>query len=495
LIILNGVYVFVGKAIEIGQGVIGMKGLWLRTSILVLSLSSVAFGQVTWDFLGGGARAQGMGKAFYAISDDITAVTWNPAGLAKQEKPILGFTKAAFVPRGSFQDLGQHGLVDKSVNGRYEQNQSFNSFSFIGFLAPLRIRGHQFVLSAAYNRAFDEYLTTSYYDTGEVSTVVSTGSGPIDTVFTPAEISQATDADIAPYTFSIGFGTRFYKSWDLGVALNVYTGRSISHYNARSLAPNYYPINLLGQPVVYDGITRITDTTKYGGFNLVIGTKYASPQFDLGFVIKTAFSLRQKSNLVNEFVTYYNGLPTFALTTFNDFPLSKVKVPFTFAGGIVYRFSPIWSGSFDAEYRPWSGKKVLDRYAIIIRSGRSNQEFYNTIDPRWFNSIALRAGTEYMLATGGAVIPKVPLRAGVGFLKLPGPSYELPSGSNSGTITQADWGTFSKSMLTLSAGSGIYWEQVHLDAAYSYSGYGQDFPYGQMKNKNHSFSLTFTGYF
>ena len=42
-----------------------------------------------WNFLGGGARARGMGGAYLGISDDAYAVTWNPAGLVYNEGVLL----------------------------------------------------------------------------------------------------------------------------------------------------------------------------------------------------------------------------------------------------------------------------------------------------------------------------------------------------------------------------------------------------------------------
>ena len=44
--------------------------------------------------LGAGARAQGMGSAYVAISDDATAVYWNPAGLSQLGRPELHFQHA-----------------------------------------------------------------------------------------------------------------------------------------------------------------------------------------------------------------------------------------------------------------------------------------------------------------------------------------------------------------------------------------------------------------
>ena len=43
---------------------------------------------------GSGARAAGMGDAFVAVSDDGTAATWNPAGLAQLRQPEFSFVYA-----------------------------------------------------------------------------------------------------------------------------------------------------------------------------------------------------------------------------------------------------------------------------------------------------------------------------------------------------------------------------------------------------------------
>jgi hypothetical protein len=45
--------------------------------------------------IGVGARALGMGSAFVALSDDVTAAYWNPAGLARLNRLELGFTHSS----------------------------------------------------------------------------------------------------------------------------------------------------------------------------------------------------------------------------------------------------------------------------------------------------------------------------------------------------------------------------------------------------------------
>ena len=61
----------------------------------------IRFESFNFGFTGNGARARGMGNAFLAVSDDITGVGWNPAGIFRIESPMLGFSFGSLRPRGS----------------------------------------------------------------------------------------------------------------------------------------------------------------------------------------------------------------------------------------------------------------------------------------------------------------------------------------------------------------------------------------------------------
>ena len=60
-----------------------MRQVGLAVVVLVTTATSVAAQGVSLNRTGSGARAAGMGNAFIAVSDDGTAASWNPAGLAQ----------------------------------------------------------------------------------------------------------------------------------------------------------------------------------------------------------------------------------------------------------------------------------------------------------------------------------------------------------------------------------------------------------------------------
>jgi long-subunit fatty acid transport protein len=56
--------------------------------------------------IGVGARAVGMGSAFVAVADDITALYWNPAGVARLEKTQATFSYANWIADITFNHAG-----------------------------------------------------------------------------------------------------------------------------------------------------------------------------------------------------------------------------------------------------------------------------------------------------------------------------------------------------------------------------------------------------
>ena len=53
-----------------------------------------------YNFLGAGARARGMGGAFFAVSNDPTAASWNPAGLSLMDKAQMDLSFNSYMDQG-----------------------------------------------------------------------------------------------------------------------------------------------------------------------------------------------------------------------------------------------------------------------------------------------------------------------------------------------------------------------------------------------------------
>ena len=88
--------------------------------LLLSSLVIPAFagnGTTTANFLkiGAGARAIGMGEAFTGVSDDVTAVYWNPAGLGQLELTELSVMDNQWIEKISNLFLGYGIPLRKTV--------------------------------------------------------------------------------------------------------------------------------------------------------------------------------------------------------------------------------------------------------------------------------------------------------------------------------------------------------------------------------------------
>jgi len=92
----------------------------LAAGVFLVFCSVAAFaGGTTASFLklGSGARAAGLGGAFTAVSGDINAIAYNPAGLAGLKKSEAGFTRAELVEGVNYNFLGYSRPAAKGTIG------------------------------------------------------------------------------------------------------------------------------------------------------------------------------------------------------------------------------------------------------------------------------------------------------------------------------------------------------------------------------------------
>ncbi|MEW6049638.1 MAG: hypothetical protein AB1644_01040 [Candidatus Zixiibacteriota bacterium] len=473
-----------------------MKG-FLGTVGVILLVAGSALAQVTFDFTGAGARAEGMGKAFYGVSDDVSAASWNPAGLIVHEKPMLGFSYGMFAPRGQFDN----------VEAQYDRSGSFNRVSLLSFIAPVRVRGHQFVGGVSYSKVVDDYSSfNSAYDFRFSFTLPGT---KITNMY-PAYTEGSSEYHSAPFVLNFAFGTRMYRSVATGFSINVYTGSAISEVRSVTTIdsfPNLGRDTVQLVRLVSQGST--IDSAKYGGINFTLGFRHTSDNLDAGLVIKTPFSLKYEYDRKSSIVNSFNGLVNTASssTIYMDNNLWKFEIPLIIGAGVGYRPNDKLLLALDAELRQYSGKQIKSRDTIKILPGGNTEEAYSEFDPNYSNGVAIRGGGEYLWETGNHLFPVVPLRAGIALvpvISLPSISFNTDSLGHLVTPDSLPSPTRATEIV-FSMGAGVRWTQIHLDAAYSFGAYTQNYQVGQVydlrmpdveeKARNHQFTLTFTGYF
>ncbi|MBN1211264.1 MAG: hypothetical protein JXA92_01685 [candidate division Zixibacteria bacterium] len=460
-----------------------MRWSLFKFLVIFLTLTTTAFCQLqSIDFNGGGARAEGMGKAFLGVSDDISAVSWNPAGLYVHEKPILGISFGSFMPRGKFDYRGT----------KLDQTGSFNNITFLSFLAPLRIKGHQFVGSICYSKAFDDYSNSAY----DTSFYYINAFGNVN----PGAISADGEYHGGPYQINIGFGTRIYENISFGLSANILTGKSVSEEHAYTVLENLVRDDSYDQEIFFEEDYTVIDTSAFSGVNFTIGFKYNTEKLNAGLVIKTPYDAKVTTDESRYRITRYNGLVknNWTDTVFVDDILQKVEMPVIIGLGAGYNLSEKMLVSMDMEYRGFKDNMVKTRTEFSIKPGGDKEETFEETDPLWQDVFTIRMGAEYMWETGMELFPLIPLRLGFAYLPLSSSELRVDSVVILDSVYQVV--TTAKAInYNFSAGIGVHWEQIYLDLAYTYSSndivnkiYGID---QKLENRYHHFNLTFTGYF
>jgi len=450
------------------------------------NLFETRFEAYNFEFNGNGARAMGMGNAYLGVSDDITAIGWNPAGLYKMESPVLGFSYTTLNPRGEFNS-DRVNFTTLTLEGErlsFGHSGAISSMTSANFLAPLRIKGHPFVGSIAYTRNSNEFQKQGYKVDlielfpifNEVGVFLET-----DTVYETVDILSQLDGGIDAINF--GFATRVHNDLSFGTSVNIYSGKVQRATDilvvGDSLPRNnrqYGELELVGQE---------NDSNSFSGLNVTVGLKLDGEVFDAGLVVRTPFSLNQKGETFSSEIVKVNGVPVLTDTTYQIDLLTKYDIPLMVGFGVGYQVNENWLLAADMEYRNFGNSHVKIRENLILVPGGSNIEEFTILTAQewqWSNVFIVRTGTEYLRKTG---IGTIPLRVGLGYVPLPAPNVDVNGKRSTATSYQISFGT------------GIHWNQIKLDIGYMFKSYdlaSQSF-LSEEQAQNHFLNASFTGYF
>ncbi len=501
-----------------------MKLSLLKVSIIfLLFLTTTAYGQIqqglSFNFFGGGARSEGMGQAFLAVSDDGTAASWNPAGLHFQEQTFITMAYSSLNPKGqlgyAYYKDPLNPQVGEGTLKNYDHGGSISGLNYLHIISPLRFSGHHVVLDFGYTRNFDLY---SFY-------ADMLFKNPFDSLQEPNSFTEKT-GHISAINF--GFGTRIYEGLSFGITGNIYSGKVVTdERRAFSDTLNDSLQRVLGGDVEYYSNVQALDSSSFSGFNASIGFMYNSGPFRAGLVMRTPFTLEGESDN-----TYYNfstengipiegnsheGMEIFETkTAYVDNRTFKMEMPFIVGLGLGYNIKDNFLIAADVEYRAFSGMEIELLESITIGADGTAVEEFKTVPSFYADVLQFRFGTEYLLDTK---FGEIPLRAGIrseaypqGFISYYDIDYidveDLAGGIDSlnidSTAVQYSYVYDESSILdgfSFSLGTGVHWSQIKLDFAYTYTYYDQyifrqrGINPSENEWKNHHVNVTFTGYF
>ena len=440
------------------------------------------------DFRGGGARALGMGGAFLGLSDDVTGLSWNPAGLYSQdeslEQPMVALGWGSYSGDNSFEIEG----IQRPQS--HDLSKSFDGVTLFSLIAPVRIKGHPFVGGVTFHRMDDELAAAAFrYDTTRYYTIEDIEQDtprPFSRVFGTEYHSKINSLDF-------GFSTRLYDRLSMGFVVGVYTGKG--WFNERYTQVQDGVLDVLGlQRVLQVNDSLVIDSITYSGVSFSMGFRYAADKWSAGLVVRAPHKLKQELDRTVILAQTINGFETLAgsLKYHFDNYLIEIDQPMVIGGGAAYKVTDKLLWAADLEYRAYSGGEVRVRDSLKLNPGDKDTEYFSTYDPQWNNVIAMRTGGEYILEAGDMVIP---IRAGLGWSQIPAPGIDR------------NLGLTTPSKFSYSFGTGVRWGLTRFDIAYvgwkwdtertlpAVVGGVASTTYEKSENTDHTVNFTFTGFF
>ncbi|MCP4349627.1 MAG: hypothetical protein GY795_29450 [Desulfobacterales bacterium] len=98
--------------------------------------------------VGSGARALGMGGAYIAVADDATAASWNPGGLIQLDLPEIAVT-------GAVPHRIEDNMFGKHPESNGNQTVSDENINYLSAAYPFKLWDYNMIVSLNYQHLFD----------------------------------------------------------------------------------------------------------------------------------------------------------------------------------------------------------------------------------------------------------------------------------------------------------------------------------------------------
>ncbi len=153
------ILMLLGLAVPLLSSMVFCQSFWVDQDLMRM----LAFGRGS---IGFGARAAAMGGAFTALADDITAMSYNPAGLAQIIKPevSVGANYGGLSTRYPGLSLSSGSWTAIQVEP-YNPRSSALAFDYAGLAIPFRVGGIPIVVGLAYQNRISNALRADFVRT------------------------------------------------------------------------------------------------------------------------------------------------------------------------------------------------------------------------------------------------------------------------------------------------------------------------------------------
>ncbi|MCP4153514.1 MAG: hypothetical protein GY757_37650, partial [bacterium] len=312
----------------------GSKPLWLPLLLLVMMLSTTVHAKFkplyTYYNFSFGARSMGMGNAFTAVADDLTAVFWNPAGISQFQYP------QALVNYRNDKMLYKYDVQENTASTSLQTyNSTFDStikqFDFVSVSVPA------YFWDMKWNFALSYYRLLPYTMSGRnVDSVVTTTSANYSS---DQKITQSftgeNGIDVLAFTGAYHFSDYFA----LGLTVQQYLNSGTVNYRYVSDTQQYTQ----------------TYTDKFQGRNFILGFTF-KPIKDV--VIGLAYRTRLHNKFSSDSILDVDGSQSSTTSS----TTSDTVLPARLSMGLQVRLFKFMRFSYDYSTIYWSLGTISNYY-------------------------------------------------------------------------------------------------------------------------------------
>ena len=340
---------------------------------------------------GFGAKSIAMGSAFTAVSDDYSAIYWNPAGLAQIKKMefYAGLSHLSYDSDATY------------LGSQLNSSENFTKLSSIGLVFPVPTYQGSLVFALGYQRvkSFDNTLQFAGFSTSSngINFIFDTG----DTLFFDKNVQQEEliqqDGNLNNWSFAGAIDIS--PNVSVGATLNFWTGSSSYFFDYIQTDINdFYPHST--DPY------RNLDFHSYALSQKIL-SDYSAFQLKLGAILRPSNAVRVGLNISlpytmnvvekfndNDVIIYDDGFEDPVEGEPSEFEYD-VSLPFKFDLGVAYKLNDL-TLSFALEYQDVSQVEfelpddvsLSSDYSALLDENKRIKEIYD-------QKLKLKAGAEY----------------------------------------------------------------------------------------------------
>jgi len=341
--------------------------------------------------VGSGARAMGMGGAFIAVADDATAASWNPGGLVQLRLPEFSIVTSGIHRKEDIdfeinhESAGSHSISETNIN-------------YLSATYPFGFFRRNMIVSLSWQRLYDFTRRWDFF---------------LERPELNAEDHWDYEESGSLSALGLALGVQIVPQLSLGFTLNLWdddlTGNKWEkQYRQTRLS------NMGAPPARFDK----EETYSFSGINANIGVLWRiNHRMTLGAVLKTPFKADIRRE-VRETQTY--EIPpepvSISETSVKD---EEIEMPISYGIGIAYKFSDHFLMSADFYRTEWDD--FVYKYENGEERNPVSAEYSDQSDVSPTHQMRLGAEYRFMNPAKGYVIP---LRAGLFYD--PAPARENP---------------------------------------------------------------------